>query len=114
MEERGKSTIAESVKNNKSVAFWEPINPVNGSDEQVEKSIEEISKFFDFVRGKKKKLSNEEIEQFYNVYVYQELPYPLGTKNKNKFQNKRPPPLSWIKFTPILNSRHYHVLMTWI
>ena len=94
MEERGKTTIAESVKNKKTATLLEPINPVNGSDEQVEKSIEEIIKFFDFIRGKKKKLSNKEIEQYYNVYVYQELPYPPCTKREYKFQNKRPPPLS--------------------
>lgn len=94
MEERGKSTIAESVKNNKILTLLEPIRPVNGSDEQVEKSIEEIIKFFDFIRGKKKKFSNEKILQYYNVYVYQELPYPPGTKREYKFHNKRPPSLS--------------------
>ncbi len=74
----------EKFVDNSAELYWKPKNPANGSDEQITESLEEICKFFNFIIGKKKtkKINYEEIKQYYNVYVYQELPYPPCTKNK--------------------------------
>ena len=55
------------------------------SVDYVIREIIDIFKIFEFLSEKKKKLKEEEINQFYNVYVYQELPYPPGSKFSNKF-----------------------------
>jgi len=35
-------------------------------------------------KKKTKKISDEELEELYNVFAYQELPYPTGAKNEFK------------------------------
>jgi hypothetical protein len=91
MEERGKIPVVKRQKND-TKKFWKPIRPVNGSDELLDNSLKEIMKLFDYIKGKKKKRNDEEIEEYYNVYVYQVLPYPPGTFKQKNFNNE---------FTPI-------------
>jgi hypothetical protein len=58
--------------------LFKKTNPSNGSDEQFKRGFEEMKKFFDFISGKKKtkNIINKEEKDYYNVYVYQEQPYP--------------------------------------
>ena len=92
MEERGKIPIVNRQKKKNNKKFWKPILPVNGTDELFDNCLKEIMELFDYTKEKKKKKSDEEIEEYYNVYVYQVLPYPPGTFKQKNF-NKR--------FTPI-------------
>lgn len=85
---RGKLECSEEFLDDSSERYWKTKNPANGSYEQTMQCLEEMKKLFDFIFRKKKskKIDYEEFEQYYNVYVYQELPYPPGTKNRKWFE----------------------------
>ncbi len=76
----------EELKSVEDSILFKKNNPVNGSEKQLELFFKEMKKFFEFINGirKTRDILDDENKNYYNVYVYKELPYPPNSNFQKK------------------------------
>ena len=76
----------EELKSLEDSILFKKNNPVNGSENQLEVFFKEMKKIFEFINGirKTRDVLDDEDREYYNVYVYQELPYPPNSNFQKK------------------------------